>query len=144
MSEKMTVEEKLSKYEEMINELLQKASMREGKVIGVSPDTGYYKVKTAHEEIIVKSPKIKIKEGDMVITTDNVVTDFLPDNLISVHKEEITDFDKISWNEVGGMKSQIESIKKKIEFPILHKKLLQRISFKISKRNHFIWTNWLW
>lgn len=128
----MTAEEKLAKYEAMLEELLKAKIKREGKVVA-GPDDGYYKLTVGGEEVFVKSPAFPLKKGDNVIVIDGAVLEHVPESLVSVELEEDIEFERIGWACIGGMKSQIESIRKKVEYPTKYKKLYEEFNLPPSK-----------
>jgi len=131
MSKEITAEEKLRQYEELLDEITQSEFKKEG-VILAGPDKDLYKIKTGDGEIIASSPLFKCKKGDHVIIVKGTVTAKLPEALITVEEAEI-EFDRIEWNSIGGMKSQLESIQRKVEFPSKYKKLYQEFNLSPSK-----------
>jgi proteasome-associated ATPase len=88
---------------------------------------------TGAEEVFVKSPAFKLKKGDNVILIDGAILDFVPESLISVELEEEIEFERIGWNSIGGMKSQIESIRKKVEYPTKYKSVFKDFHLPPSK-----------
>lgn len=129
--ERLTAEEKVERYEELLSEIMEKAVKREGVVLA-GPDQGYYRVKMGGEEIISKSPLFKLKVNQSVIIVDGMVVEKLPEGLKKVEEEEI-EYQRIKWSDIGGMKSQIESIKRKIEYPIIHERLFKEFNLNPPK-----------
>lgn len=129
--EKLTLQEKVEKYEELLSEIMGKAVKREGVVIA-GPDMGYYRLKMGGEEIISKSPLFKLKINQSVIVVDGMVVEKLPEGLKKVEEEEV-EYQRIKWSDIGGMKSQIDAIKKKIEYPILHERLFKEFNLASPK-----------
>lgn len=134
----MTAEEKLAKYEEFLSEVIDGSIRREGIILGRSQGSGkenafdhLYKVRTNNEEIIAKSHLFLLKKGDYVIVVNGTIVEKLPEELI-LHNEEV-EFERIDWSHVGGMKSQIESIRRKVEYPIKHAKLYKEFKLTPSK-----------
>ena len=132
MAEKaMTAQEKIEGYEGLLDELMKKRVKKEGKIL-VGPHKGYYRVQTGIEEIIAKSFIGRLKGGDSVIIVDGSIIELLPDGLVQIEEESV-EFQKIKWSDIGGMKSQIEAIQKKVEYPITHKELFKEFGLQPSK-----------
>ena len=127
----MTKDEKLQAYEELLSELTDPKVKREGKILA-GPYDGYYRVLVGGEEILAKSSLFRLKKTDQVIIVDGQIVERLPAGLQQV-EEETVDFQRIKWNEIGGMKSQIEAIQKKVEYPILHQQLFKEFKLEPSK-----------
>ena len=127
----MTAEEKVEAYEGILEDLMEKRVKKEGKILA-GPDQGYYKVQTGHEEIIAKSLISRLKVGRSVIVLDGSIVELLPEGLIQVEEESV-EFQKIKWSDIGGMKSQIEAIQKKVEYPLTHKELFKEFGLQPSK-----------
>lgn len=132
-NETMTAEEKIARYEKLLEEVIKAKIKKEGKVIA-GPDKGYFKVSVgAGDDVFVKCEAYPLKKGDSVIMADGAVLDYVPETLISTDREEEIEFERIGWNSVGGMKSQIESIRKKVEYPTKYKKVYEEFNLPPSK-----------
>lgn len=132
MTKSMTVEEKLQKYEELLQEIIDSKEKKEGLVLA-GPEDNLYKVKTSNGESIVSSPALKVKKGQSVVIIGGTIVRLLPESLISVNREDPPEFKKISWEEIGGMASQIETIRKKVEYPQIYKKIYAKFNMPASK-----------
>jgi len=128
--EKITAEQKLKQYEDMLNELLNGKVKREGKIIAVSEKL--YKVQMGADEILAYSPFHKLLKNTSVVVAEGVIVDLVPEPLITVEEEEV-EFSRIGWEEIGGMKSQIESIRKKVERPLKFASIYKQYKMPLSK-----------
>lgn len=129
----MTMEEKIKAYEGLFEELMDKEIKKEGKVLaGPDPKYNLFKVKIGNDEMLCKSPNLKCKGGDSVIVIKNVIVERLPDQLKAVEEDEV-EFKRIEWNNIGGMKSQIENIRKKVEFPQKYRHIYKEFNLSPSK-----------
>jgi proteasome-associated ATPase len=131
---KLTPQEKIKQYEELLEEIVKKEQKKEGKIMAGPSKNGMYKVKVGGgtEEILAMSPRFVCKAGDNVIILEGVIFDRLPEELVTVEEEE-TVFDRIDWSAVGGMDSQIAEIRKKVEWPSKYKKLYKEFGLSPSK-----------
>lgn len=125
-------ERKLERYESLFTELMDKSLKREGIVLTDKTSNGLIKLQAGGDIIISKVPKnISVKKGLRVIVVEGVIIDVLPEELLSV--EENVAFTHIKWNEIGGMKSQIETIRKKVEYPIEYVDIYKEFNMPSSK-----------
>ncbi len=92
---------------------------------------------TANSETLALShPEIEaesLKVGDEVILDPNqrVILARLPKRKSGVVVED--DLEQIDWSNVGGQKKVIEEIRKVIEYPILHKEILDTMEYQLPK-----------
>jgi len=131
MSEYNELVDKVKKYDKLFKEMMEVKLKKEG-VIVAGPDKGYYKIKSDGSEIIATSPKFAAKVGQHVIVVDGMIVEVLPESLIS-SEESTVEFTRINWSDIGGMKSQIESIQKKVEYPHKYKELYKEFKLPSSK-----------
>lgn len=134
--ETMTAEEKIKKYEALLQELLNAKVKKEGKILA-GPEEGYYKaIIGGADEQFITAPKNKafsnLKKGDHVIVMDGAIVQRVPDSLITPEEEEVT-FTKIGWDSIGGMKSQIEAIRKRVEYPLKYAKIYKEFRLPLPK-----------
>jgi proteasome-associated ATPase len=129
--EKRMLLDKIKQYEQLLDELTDSKVKKEGKVLAQSQE-GFYKVKTSSEEIIAKSPAFKPKVGESVIIMEGTIFSKLPESLVSI-EEEAVEFKRIKWENIGGMKSQIDEIRRKIEYPIKYANLYREFNLPESK-----------
>jgi proteasome-associated ATPase len=92
---------------------------------------------TANSETLALShPEIEaesLKVGDEVILDPNqrVILARLPKRKSGVVVED--DLEQIDWSNVGGQKKVIEEVRKVIEYPILHKEILDTMEYQLPK-----------
>lgn len=127
----MTAEQKVSAYEDLLGELMQKETKREGKVTA-GPAESFYKVQMENEEIIASSPMFTPKLGASVIVVNGVIVRALPEALVG-KQEDPVEFERITWESIGGLQSQIESIRRKIEYPEKYKSIYKEFAMPESK-----------
>lgn len=74
-----------------------------------------------------------LKEGDDVILDPalKVILQKLPKRQGKSPVEE--DFIPVDWKQVGGQEKVIEEVRKVIEYPILHKEILDKMQYKLPK-----------
>jgi SpoVK/Ycf46/Vps4 family AAA+-type ATPase len=72
-----------------------------------------------------------IKVGGDVIVVNNHIVGVMPVQL--EEKKELPAFTKISWEEIGGLKSQITEIRQAIELPMKHGKLAKEFGLEPLK-----------
>jgi len=125
------LEEKISKYEEILKKALG-GPYAIGKIVAGPSETGLFRVQGTGanvETILPASPKIRTpKLGDKVLCSKEFIIEKLSDKLeIAV---EPVKFDFIDWEAVGGMKSQIERIRTAVEFPLLHAEKFKSFNVK--------------
>lgn len=124
--------EKLSKLESMFSQLMDEAVKHEGVIASNKSKEDLVKINIEGTTIISKIPKgFSVKKGDRVIIVNGVIVDILPEELISV--EEEVNFTRVEWSEIGGMKSQIETIRKKVEYPITYADIYREFNMPSSK-----------
>ena len=74
-----------------------------------------------------------LKEGEDVILdpTQKVILEKLPKRQGKSPVDE--DFVPVGWNQVGGQEKVISQVRKVIEYPILHKEILEKLQYKQPK-----------
>ena len=126
----MTPEEKLQEYERIIEELMAKGTKKAGRILA-GPDRDYYKILVDGGEIIAKSP-IPVEIGDYVIVLEGSIAEKLPELLVTVEEDQV-EFERIGWDDIGRMKSQVQRIRETVEYPIKYKKLYEEFKLRPSK-----------
>lgn len=97
---------------------------------------GMYRVllDNGKETIITANNKVDkklLKEGARVMCNTNVITEVLPDELEK--KPEEVNFDFIDWNQIAGIKSQVEKIKEAINAPMMYGKFYKQYGLSPCK-----------
>lgn len=116
--------DKISKYENLLEKVMDGPFM-ESTII--SQHDGLYRVMVNGNEIIIpKSPKLNEnpKAGDKVMVNKNMIICILPEELEKPVKS--VEFERIKWEQIGDLKSQISQIRDAIELPIKHPDYLNR------------------
>lgn len=128
--EAMTQEERI---EELENQLLEMQALLEetingspkkvGRVVAGPDERGLYRVNLGgSDEVITQATDIKgnplplIKHDTEVVITCGIVSEVITDDL----KPEIEelDFTRVAWDEIRGLRSQVNVIRKAIEGPL--------------------------
>ena len=92
---------------------------------------------TGNTETIVLShasiDKSLLKEGEEVFLDSNqrVILGKLPKRESQTLIED--DFEKVEWSQVGGQEKVKEEIRKVLEYPLLHEKILQEMEYQVPK-----------
>lgn len=88
------------------------------------------------ESMVIARPGLDakiLKEGEDVILdpTQKVILEKLPKRQGKSPAEE--DFVPVTWNQVGGQEKVISQVRKVIEYPILHKEILEKVQYRQPK-----------
>lgn len=132
--ENKELREKLKEYEDLILKMMEGPFMS-GTVISKTA-LSMYRVSTddGKEILITVSPdlkKVSLKEGTRVILNQHMITTLLPTELERTPEE--INFDFINWNQIAGVKSQVERIKEAISAPIMYGKLYKEYGLSPCK-----------
>lgn len=122
------LEGKIKELQELLGELLAQPKQLATIVAGPFPqkDHVYYRAKQGESPLIAtykgnvlfgNKEMEQIKEGVEVVLLNGTIIDVVPEVLKPKVKVKNT-FKLISWNEVGGLKSQVERIKQAVEGPL--------------------------
>jgi proteasome-associated ATPase len=125
---------RISQYEELIKEMLDNSKKIGVVVAGPFKEEGktFYRVKSGSEDMmLIHASKDIIEKESEVVFSDTYIARVLPKNL--TQKNEVPDFKRIDWNEVGGLKSQVDEIRKHIEGPLKNSKLFKEFGIQPSK-----------
>jgi proteasome-associated ATPase len=128
------LQHRISQYEGLIQEMVDNSKKigivkagpfnEEGKV--------FYRVSSGSDDLmLVHSSDEEIEKDSEVVFTDNYIARVLPKPLVI--KKETPDFKRIDWGDVGGLKSQVDEIRKHIEGPIKNAKLYREFGIEPSK-----------
>ena len=128
----MDINDKLKEYEEILAEMMKKADSKDGTVLSENVD-GLYRVGTSNGDVLARCvPNISPAKGQRIILTANIISAILPEGLEKEETEYI-DFDRIEWNAIGGMDSQISRIRDSIENPVKHRDLYKEFNLQPNK-----------
>ena len=131
-------EKLLEKQVEELTALLEEALARDTKKVGVvkaGPDeSGLYRVRMGDSDIIIKYQDGNVRQiphDSEVIINSNLITDVISEEL----KPEIEDieFTKVQWEEIRGLKSQVDIIKDTIEGPLKNPEIYEEFNMKPLK-----------
>ena len=120
----------------LLNEI---AEEYDGKVtVGkLNRDQWLVQAATGNTETIVLShasiDRSLLKEGEEVFLDSNqrVILGKLPKRESQNVIED--DFEKVEWSQVGGQEKVKEEIRKVLEYPLLHEKILQEMEYQVPK-----------
>lgn len=121
----------ISQYEELLEKVMEGPLMES---VVISKHDGLFRVMVNDNEIIIpKSPNIEkdVKVGDKVMINNKIVVAVLPPELEKPIKP--VEFEHIRWEQIGGLKSQIQEIRDSIELPIKHPEYLKRMGIEPSR-----------
>lgn len=121
---------KIEEYEALFEEILEGKIKKEGVVLTKEAE-GFYKVDVDGSVYICTAPKFKLNPNDHVVTLDGAIVQKLPEGLMTGEPEP--EFERIAWSDVGGMQSQIENIRNKVELPVKHKDIYKKFNIPPSK-----------
>lgn len=123
--------DKISQYEKLLEKVMDGPFMES---VVISQYSGLYRVMVNGNEVIIpKSPNLATnpKAGDKVMVNKNMIISILPEELEKPVKP--VEFDHITWEQIGGLKSQISQIRDAIELPIKHPDYLKRMGLEPSR-----------
>lgn len=129
MSLTQELQQKVSDYENLLGEILEKNPAKIFKVSSgpfLKDKKSWYRVNDGSnsqlasfdDDLFFKTKNNKIQSGKEVIVMGNKIVGIIPDEL-EVKKEQ-NSFKLIGWEEIGGLKSQLSRIRETIELPLLH------------------------
>ena len=150
--ESSQVEEELrqiiSQYEDLVSELTN--GPKKIGIIKAGPCDGLFTVSLGSEELIIPVETKKDEEGnvdsegytdeelaelykpgELVLCSKASIITLLDERLLP--KEEVPEFKRISWDEIGGIKSQVNKIRESIEMPVTHAEYYKAYGLTPSK-----------
>lgn len=138
----------ISQYEDIVSELT-KGPKKIG-IIKAGACNGLFTVTVGSDEIIIPVELRKDEEGntiseeitdeklneiykagDLVLCSTISIVSKLDEKLLP--KEEVPEFKRISWDEIGGIKSQVNKIRESIEMPVTHAEYYKAYGLTPSK-----------
>lgn len=137
----LTYEEKLEiqnqELKAVLEEVLEKGEKKVGIVKAGPNDQGMYRIHldSGADMIVPMIPNLvlttPIQHDTEVIVCAGMIVEIVPDNL----KPEIEDLDfkRIQWDEIKGLKSQVNLIKDTIEGPLRHPEIYEEFGMKPVK-----------
>ncbi|MEM4637621.1 MAG: proteasome-activating nucleotidase [Candidatus Woesearchaeota archaeon] len=94
------------------------------------------KIPNGNKFYVNVSKNLKIEPGDSVLIEQknlNIVDKINTSKNFDVERFVIIEKPKVSWNEIGGLKEQIEDIKEVIELPLTNPELFKKIGIQPPK-----------
>jgi len=128
------LENRISQYEDMIKEMVDDSKKIGTIVAGPFIEEGktFYRVQSGSDHMmLISTEKEKIEKQAEVVFSNTFIARVLPKPL--VFTKETPDFKRIDWSDVGGLKSQVDEIRKHIEGPLQHAKLFKEFGIEPSK-----------
>lgn len=126
--------ERLSEYEDILGKVME-GPFTEGVIKSAAFNHMYRVDKGGSTMFIPYNPQkpelASLKIGQRVLLAKSIIVDLLPEEL--TQKPDPVKFDFISWNEIGGLKSQIQKIRDTIELPILQAHRFKKYGLSASK-----------
>lgn len=99
-------------------------------------DHALIKIPNGNKFYVSVSKNVKIEPGDSVLVEQknlNIVDKIYVSKNFDVERFVIIEKPKITWEEIGGLKEQIEDIKEVIELPLIHPELFKKIGIQPPK-----------
>lgn len=136
------LKEKVEAYGDLLGKVLEEPKMIAWIEAGPFEEDGarLYKVKTqGGTTLVVNCPsdlfygsKIKdLKKGTEVMLIKGAIIAITPGQLIEI--EATPEFDLVGWEDIGGLKSQLDSIREAVEFPLTHAELAKEMGLSPLK-----------
>lgn len=128
------------KLKEILNGLLEKPKMIGKVTAGPFKQEGieHFRVESGNQAVVMSAAKESpfgsvgaINLNDQVVIFDGSIIGVVPKELEPVKKK--VEVDLIGWDEVGGLKSQVDDIRNTIELPLKHAHLAKDFGVKPSK-----------
>ena len=134
--ENKELRERISQYEALLEKVVS-APFSEGTIVSESVD-GMCRVKRKGGDSLILPIKpadvgkpTTLPVGTKVLTSEKAVLGVMPEELIE--KEEIPHFNLIEWEEIGGLKSQVQKIRDTVELPVTHGSLYKEYGISASR-----------
>lgn len=99
-------------------------------------DHALIKIPNGNKFYVSISKNVKVEPGDSVLVEQknlNIVDKIYVSKNFDVERFVIIEKPKITWNEIGGLREQIEDIKEVIELPLTHPELFKKIGIHPPK-----------
>lgn len=129
-------EERLSELEDFIGKVFE--GVKTVGIVEAGPHEGLYRVTSDGKTVLVPIAPADVIEipilpkiGNSVVVCNNSILYVLPEELHV--KTEPIEFTHVDWSEIGGMKSQIQSIRDAVEIPLLYPHIYKEFNQPIMK-----------
>lgn len=129
------LEENLNKQQEFLEEVLNGAVKKIGRITAGPDDRGFYRINVGSDGEIIASTNPAI-EGTINLDSEvMVINGVIVEVLEQVLKPEIEalDFTRIHWDDIKGLKSQVETIRSTIEGPLTNPEIYEEFGMKPLK-----------
>lgn len=132
--ENAELKKNIESYREAIEEI--KNGAQERGVVVAGDFEGRYTIQKINggETIIPLAENLgnaRLKTGTEVVLNDHMIIGIVPEQLVPV--KPIVEFERISWESIGGIKSQVQRIRESIELPLNNKDLYAEYNLKAPK-----------
>lgn len=132
--ENRELRQKLAEYEDILKKALE-GPYTEG-VVKSECFNNLYRVEKGGGAMFIpydlRNPELaKLKPGQKVLLAKSIIVGILPEELTQM--PDPVHFDFVSWNEIGGLKSQIEKIRDTIELPLTQSNRFKKYGLKPSR-----------
>lgn len=117
-------------------ERFKSPSLMVAEVSELVKDHAIIKIPNGNKFYVSVSKNVKIEPGDSVLVEQknlNIVDKIYTSKNFDVERFVIIEKPKITWEEIGGLKEQIEDIKEVIELPLTHPELFKKIGIHPPK-----------
>jgi len=107
-----------------------------GEVMKVYGDRAIVKLPTGMEFFVEKLTKVKVEPGDDVLLdqkTMTIVGKIEKRKKFNIESFVVVEKPNISWDQIGGLKEQIEEIREAIELPLNNPEIFERIGIDPPK-----------
>lgn len=129
----MDTQEKLKEYESLLEKIFNEGQKTIGVVQSGPDERGLYRVTTDGSEIIVFSQvKKKIEPDTEVLIVQNAFIESILSEPLKM-QGEVLDFEPVKWNQIGGLRSQVDRIRDTIEGPLKNKRLYEEFGLEPLK-----------
>lgn len=125
--EAITLEEKLEKYENLLDELVEEKTNKIGVIIAGPDEDGFFRTLVESTHLLLKTrPELydQLEPEMEVVVIDNLYIDRILSEELKIVVEDYN-FQYIDWTDIGGLKSQVNRIRDAVEGPLKNKKLYE-------------------
>jgi proteasome-associated ATPase len=132
--ESLTAEEKIEKLQELLNKVINEAPMQNATVVAgpfMREGTNFYRVSAGGgNEVVVSYSKDVFNKTDtpiLKVGTDVMIHGASVIGIVPKELKKAKDphtFKLVKWDEIGGLKSQIEHIRNAVETPLNNAKIM--------------------
>ena len=134
----MTSEEKIEKYESLLEKVLNEKPKTVGTIIAGPDLREEYRILTAdgstwlYPVALGVNKSLLIPDVEVSISANGCIIDILPEAL-KAKSSALNDFTVVDWSEIGGMDSQIQRIQEAVEYPTKYAKIYKKFNLPPMK-----------